>query len=177
MPTRHLRPIRTRLRAAALVACATLALLCAACAEDDADADEPLVLELDAKARVTIDAEIGTAAIPRTGLQQVWVNRSSGWDPCPEMLSTEFPPETCWIRVLIGETPVAVLLPEPNGTLGPYPIPVHFDVFDFAAGDYQLWLIQVGRLEVRHTEGAPLLIVPAPEPTPTAATQDAGSGG
>jgi len=177
MPTRHPVSVRTRLRAAALVACAALALLGATCAQDDTDSDEPFVLDLDEKARVTIEAEFGTAAIPRTGLQQIWVNRSSGWDPCPEMLSTEFPPETCWIRVLIGETPVAVLLPEPNGTLGPYPIPVHFDVFDFAAGDYQLWLIQVGRLEVRHTEGAPLLIEPAPEQTPTAAAQAAGSGG
>ena len=177
MPTRPRFPILRRLRAAALVACAALALFFAACADDDTDADEPLVLELDDKARVTIEADIGTAAIPRTGLQQIWVNRSSGWDPCPEMLSTEFPPETCWIRVLIGETPVAVLLPEPNGTLGPYPIPVHFDVFDFAAGDYQLWLIQVGRLEVRHTEGASLLIEPAPQQTPAAVAQPAGSEG
>lgn len=152
----------------ALVACAALVLLAAACAEDETDSDEPLVLSLDDKARVTIEAEFGTTEVARAGLQQIWVNQSSGWDPCPEMLSTEFPPETCWIRVLIGEIPVAVLLPEPNGTLGPYPIPLHFDVFDFEAGDYQLWLIQVGRLEVRHTEGAPLQIEPAPERTPAA---------
>lgn len=169
MLTRHLFPSLKRLRAVALVVCAALALLAAACAEDDTDSAEPFVLDLDDKARVTIDAEFSTTEIPRVGLQQIWVNQSSGWDPCPEMLSTEFPPDTCWIRVLIGETPVAVLLPEPNGTLGPYPIPVHFDVFDFEVGDYQLWLVQVGRLEVRHSEAAPLRIKPAQEETPAAA--------
>lgn len=146
-----------------MLACAVLVLAFAACAQDEPNSDEPFVLDLDDKTRVTIVADIGTTTVPRTGLQQIWVTESSGWDPCPEMLGTEFPPETCWIRVLIGETPVAVLLPEPNGTLGPYPIPVHFDVFDFEPGEYQLWLIQVGRLEIRHTEGASLQIEPASE--------------
>ncbi len=150
-----------------LLACAMLALALGACGPEEPDADEPFVLALDDKTRVTIMADIGTTEIPAAGLQQIWVTESSGWDPCPEMLGTEFPPDTCWIRVLIGETPVAVLLPEPSGTLGPYPIPVHFDVFQFAPGEYQLWLIQVGRLEVRHTEGATVRIGPAPQETPT----------
>ncbi len=160
----------TRLPTLALAACVILALLLGACGPDEADPDEPFVLDLDDKTRVTIVADIGTTEIPGAGMQQIWVTESSGWDPCPEMLGTEFPPDTCWIRVLIGETPVAVLLPEPNGTLGPYPIPVHFDVFDFEPGEYQLWLIQVGRLEVRHTEGATVRIDSPPEETPAASS-------
>ena len=167
MPARFTTTNLASLRALVLLACAVLALVLSACGPEEPDADEPFVLDLDDKTRVTIVADIGTTEIPGAGLQQIWVTESSGWDPCPEMLGTEFPPDTCWIRVLIGETPVAVLLPEPNGTLGPYPIPVHFDVFEFAPGEYQLWLIQVGRLEVRHTEGATVRIDPAPQETPT----------
>ena len=163
MVSRHRFSTLAGLRALALIACATLALLLAACAQDEADSDEPLVLDLDDKARVTIEAEFSTTKIPRAGLQQIWLSQSSGWDPCPAMLSPEFPPDVCWIRVLIDETQVAVLLPEPNGTLGPYPILLHFDVFDFEPGEHLMWLIQVGRLEVRHTDGAPLQIEPPAE--------------
>ena len=163
MVSRHRFSTLPGLRAVALIACATLALLLAACAQDEADSDEPLVLDLDDKTRVTIEAEFSTTTIPRAGLQQIWVRQSSGWDPCPAILTTEFPPDICWIRVLIDETLVAVLLPEPDGTLGPYPIPLHFDVFDFELGEHQVWLIQVGRLEVRHSDGASLQIEPPAE--------------
>ena len=167
MLTRHLSSSRPRLCAAALVACALLALGLVACAPDEAESDEPLVLDVDDKARVTIEAEFGTTKIHLAGRQELWITRSSGWDPCPEALGTEFQPETCWISAYIDETRVAVLLPEPNGTLGPYAIPVHFDVFDFKPGDHFLRLVQVGRLELRYTEASPLEIVLPPEATPT----------
>ena len=163
MVTRRSRTLLARLCALALAACAALALALAACEPEAAEPDEPLTLSLDDKARVTIDAEISTTKLTNAGLQALWVRESSGWDPCPEMLSTEFPPETCWIRVLISETQIAVLLPAPDGSLGPYGIPVHFDVFDFEPGEYEVWLIQVGRLELRHTEASPLQIEPPAE--------------
>lgn len=170
MLTQHLLPTLRRLLALALIACAALALVLAACAADEADADEPLVLDVDDKARTTIEAEFGTTTIQRMGRQEVWITQSSGWDPCPEVLGTEFQPETCWIRAYIDETQIAVLLPEPNGTLGPYAIPVHFDVFDFAPGDHFLRLVQVGRLELRYTDASPLEIVLPAEETPTPAS-------
>ena len=162
MPTRHPFPTLPRLRALALAACAVLALILAACADDEAATDEPFTLDLADKARVTIDADFGTTTVPAAGLQQLWLSQSSGWDPCPEALGTEIQPETCWIRVLIDETQIAALLPEPDGTLGPYPIPVHFDVFDFEPGSHVFWLLQVGRLELRKTEQFQFQIEPPP---------------
>jgi len=144
-----------------------LALVLAACGPEDQESDEPLVLEVADKARVTIEAEFGTTTLPGAGRQELWITRSSGWDPCPEMLGTQFQPETCWIRAYIDETLVATLLPEPNGTLGPYAVPIHFDVFDFAPGQHFLRLVQVGRLELRYTDAAPLEIVLPEEETPT----------
>ncbi len=171
MLTRHPRSTILLLRVVALMTCAALALGLGACAQDGAESDEPLVLDVGDKARVTIEAEFGTAKVQRAGRQELWVTRSSGWDPCPEVLGTEFQPESCWIRAYIDETPVAVLLPEPNGTLGPYAIPIHFDVFEFQPGEHFLRLVQVGRLELRYTEASPLEIVLPPEvaPTPTVA--------
>ena len=126
----HLRTL-TRLRAPAWAACVAVALVLAACGPEEPESDEPIVLDVADKARVTIEAEFGTTKVEMAGLQELWITRSSGWDPCPEMLGTEFQPETCWIRAYVDETLVATLLPEPNGTLGPYAIPLHFDVFDF----------------------------------------------
>lgn len=149
------------LRVLALAVGLALALVLAACADDEAG-DEPLALALADKTRVKIDAEFGTTKVPLAGRQELWVNQSSGWDPCPEVLGTEFPPDTCWIRVVIDETQVAVLLPEPNGTLGPYPVSVHFDVFDFEPGEHYFWLVQVGRLELRETEQFPFQLEAPP---------------
>ena len=157
----------TRLRALAWLACLALAL--AACGPNEPEPDEPIVLDVADKARVTIEAEFGTTTVEMAGRQELWITRSSGWDPCPEALGTEFQPETCWVRAYIDETLVATLLPEPNGSLGPYAIPIHFDVFDFAPGRHFLRLVQVGRLELRYTDALPLeMALPAPEtPTPT----------
>ena len=174
---RHL-PTLTRLRALAWAACVALVLALAACGPDDAASDEPFVLDVADKARVTIEAEFGTTKVEMAGLQELWITRSSGWDPCPEMLGTEFQPETCWIRAYVDETLVATLLPEPNGTLGPYAIPLHFDVFDFAPGQHFLRLVQVGRLELRYTDASPLELVLSAEETPAPAAQGSpGSGG
>ncbi len=159
-------------RAVALAACAVVALVLAACEPEEPESDEPIVLDVADKARVMIEAEFGTSKVALDGRQELWVTRSSGWDPCPEMLSTEFQPETCWIRAYIDETQIATLLPEPDGTLGPYAIPIHFDVFDFAPGDHFLRLVQVGRLELRFTEASPLEmeLPPKESPTPAAGT-------
>lgn len=160
----------SRLCALALGACAAAALILAACGPEAADLDEPVVLDVGDKAKVTIEAEFGTTEVPLAGRQEVWVTRSSGWDPCPEALGTEFQPESCWIRVYLDETQIAVLLPEPNGTLGPYAIPIHFDVFEFPPGVHYLRLVQVGRLELRYTEASRLTIeLPADRP-PTPAS-------
>ena len=167
MVTRRQLPILTRLRALALAACAVVALVGADCGLGEAESDEPFVLDVGDKARVTIEAEFGTTKVVRLGLQELWITQSSGWDPCPDVLGTEFQPDTCWISAYIDETRIAVLLPEPNGTLGPYAIPIHFDVFDFAPGQHFLRLVQVGRLELRYTEASPLEIELPPENTPT----------
>lgn len=158
MPTRRPFATVTRLCALALTAWAVLALVLAACGLGEAESEEPVVLDVDDKARVVIEAEFGTTKVSLEGRQELWITRSSGWDPCPEVLGTEFQPETCWIRAYIDETQVATLLPEPNGTLGPYGIPIHFDVFDFLPGEHFLRLVQVGRLELRYTEASPLEI-------------------
>ena len=175
-------PPRPRLRVLALAACVALALAFTACEPDAPESDEPLVLDVADKARVTIEAEFGTTRVEMAGRQELWITRSSGWDPCPEALGTEFQPETCWVRAYIDETLVATLLPEPNGTLGPYAIPIHFDVFDFAPGQHFLRLVQVGRLELRYTDALPLEMAlpapatPTPTPTPTpTATPAAGA--
>jgi len=146
-----------------------VALVLAACGPEATDPDELLVLDVSDKARVTIEAEFGTTKVQRAGRQELWISRSSGWDPCPEVLGTEFQPETCWIRAYIDETQVAVLLPEPNGTLGPYAIPIHFDVFEFLPGEHFLRLVQVGRLELRYTEASRLEIELPADTTPTPA--------
>ena len=173
----HLRTL-TRLRAPAWAACVAVALVVAACGPVEPESGEPLVLDVADKARVTIEAEFGTTKVEMAGLQKLWITRSSGWDPCPEMLGTEFQPETCWIRAYVDETLVATLLPEPNGTLGPYAIPLHFDVFDFAPGQHFLRLVQVGRLELRFTDASPLEIVqPAEESPAPAAQESSGNGG
>lgn len=161
------RPALTRLRALASLACIALALALVACGPDEPESDEPYVLDVADKARVTIEADFGTTTVQGAGRQELWITRSSGWDPCPEMLGTEFQPETCWVRAYIDETLVATLLPEPNGTLGPYAIPIHFDVFDFAPGQHFLRLVQVGRLELRYTDASPLEIVLPEEETTT----------
>ena len=163
---RYTLPTPKRLYALTLAACVTLLLGFAACGPE-ADADEPFVLDVSDKARVTIEAEFATAKVELAGRQELWITQSSGWDPCPEMLGTEFQPETCWIRAYLDETQIAVLLPEPNGALGPYAIPIHFDVYDFAHGEHFLRLVQVGRLELRYTEAWPLELVPPAEKTPT----------
>ena len=149
-----------------------LALVLVACGPGEPESDEPFVLDVADKAQVTIEAEFATTKVQIAGRQELWITRSSGWDPCPEVLGTEFQPETCWIRAYIDETLIATLLPEPNGTLGPYAIPVHFDVFEFAPGHHFLRLVQVGRLELRYTDASPLeLELPAEEtPTPAAGT-------
>ena len=165
----HHFPTRTRLRALAWAACVALALVAAACGPEEPESDEPLVLDVADKARVTIEAEFGTTKVEMAGRQELWITRSSGWDPCPEALGTEFQPETCWIRAYVDETLVATLLPEPNGTLGPYAIPLHFGVFDFAPGHHFLRLVQVGRLELRYTDASPLEMVLGAEETPTPA--------
>ncbi|MDE2868423.1 MAG: hypothetical protein OXR64_05510 [Chloroflexota bacterium] len=165
----HQLPTLSRLRALASVACLALALALAACGPDEPESDEPFVLDVADKAKVTIEAEFGTTKVQMAGRQELWVTRSSGWDPCPEVLGTEFQPETCWIRAYIDETLVATLLPEPNGTLGPYAIPIHFDVFEFLPGQHFLRLVQVGRLELRYTDASPLEIVLPVEETPTPA--------
>lgn len=146
-----------------------VALVLAACGPEATDPDELLVLDVSDKARVTIEAEFGTTKVQRAGRQELWISRSSGWDPCPEVLGTEFQPETCWIRAYIDETQVAVLLPEPNGTLGPYAIPIHFDVFEFLPGEHFLRLVQVGRLELRYTEALRLEVELPADTTPTPA--------
>lgn len=171
MSSRIQTPVPTRLRVLALAVCAALALIAAACGPEEPDTDQPLVLDVGDKAKVTIEAEFGTTSVQLAGRQEIWINQSSGWDPCPEMLDTKFQPETCWIRAYIDETQIAVLLPEPNGTLGPYAIPIHFDVFDFAPGGHFLRLVQVGRLELRFTDASPLEFVrpAAKTPTPAAA--------
>lgn len=169
MLVRNTFPTLSRLRALALGACAVVALLLAACEPEAADPDEPIVLDVSDKARVTIEAEFGTTKVQLAGRQELWITRSSGWDPCPEVLGTEFQPEACWIRAYIDETQVAVLLPEPNGTLGPYAIPVHFDVFEIPPGKHFLRLVQVGRLELRYTDASPLEIELPADSTPAAA--------
>ena len=166
------RPTWTRLHALAWAAWVALALMLAACGPEEPESDEPLVLDVADKARVTIEAEFGTTTVEMAGRQELWITRSSGWDPCPEVLGTEFQPETCWVRAYIDETLVATLLPEPNGTLGPYAIPLHFDVFDFAPGRHFLRLVQVGRLELRYTDASPLEIV---LPEAETATPSAGA--
>lgn len=165
----HDVPTLTRLRALAWAACVALALVLGACLPEEPESDEPLVLEVADKARVTIEADFGTTTLEMRGRQEIWITRSSGWDPCPEVLGTEFQPETCWIRAYIDETLVATLLPEPNGTLGPYAIPLHFGVFDFAPGKHFLRLVQVGRLELRYTDALPLEMVLSAEATATPA--------
>lgn len=168
----------TRLRALACAACVAAALVLAACGPDDADSDEPIVLDVADKARVTIEADFGTTKVEMTGLQELWITRSTGWDPCPEMLGTEFQPETCWVRAYVDETLIATLLPEPNGTLGPYAIPIHFDVFDFTPGQHFLRLVQVGRLELRYTDASPLeLVLTAEETLAPAAQESPGNRG
>ncbi len=135
-------------------------LLAAACAEDaEVEPDE---LDLADKTRVTVEAEFGTSSIPRAGRQEIWVTRSVGWDPCPEVVGARHPPPTCWIRVLIDDVQVAVVLPEPDGSFGPFPVAVHFDVFDIAPGAHQIQLVQVGRLEVRATPPGALQVEPPP---------------
>ena len=53
---------------------------------------------------------------------------------------------------MIDDTQIAVVLPEPDGTFGPFPIAIHFDVFEFDVGSRQIQFVQVGRLEVRETK-------------------------
>jgi hypothetical protein len=110
------------------------------------------------KARIVIDAEFGSSSVRGEGRQNIWIMRSSGWEPCPEMFGAETAPETCWIRVFIDDTQVAVVMPEPDGTFGPFPVAIHFDVLDFSPGMHEVWMLQSGRFEIRETVGAKLRV-------------------
>ncbi len=109
-------------------------------------------------ARIRVDAEFGATAIAPVGSQVVWLLSSSGWDPCPALGEGALEPEICWIRVMLDETQLAVLFPEPEGTLGPLPLSINFDVFDIAPGPHELRLVQTGRLEIRETSPVEVLV-------------------
>ena len=135
-----------------LVTAVVLALMLVACRDDGVlDPDASDVLDKD-KARATVEIELGTSKVTASGRQHIWVTTSDGWNPCPEPHGSKHPPELCWIRVMVDDTQIAIVLPEPDGTFGPFPIAIHFDVFDFGTGVHQIQLLQVGRLEVRETE-------------------------
>ena len=104
------------------------------------------------KVRATVEIELGTTKVTASGRQNIWVAGSNGWNPCEESHDAKHPPEDCWIRVMIDDTQIAVVLPEPDGTFGPFPIAIHFDVFEFDVGLRQIQFVQVGRLEVRETK-------------------------
>ena len=125
----------------------------AACASENFR--EPKLVD---RARIDIDVEFGASSVRRDGRQNIWVMRSSGWEPCPEMFGAEAAPETCWIRVFIDDTQVAVVMPEPDGTFGPFPVAIHFEVFDFSPGVHEIRLLQIGRFEIRETTGAKLRV-------------------
>jgi hypothetical protein len=117
------------------------------------------------KARVTVRADFGDGSIEGVGRQIVWLTHSDGWATCPESIGEELPPETCWIRVMVDDTQIAVLFPDQEGSLGPFPIVIHFGVFPIEPGVHLLQLVQSGRLEVRET-AAVELVVRAPEAPP-----------
>ena len=137
-----------------LVTAVVLALVLLACRDEGVR--DPDVSEALDKVRATVPMELGTSKVTASGRQDIWVTSSDGWNPCVEAHDSKHPPEVCWIRVMIDDTQIAVVLPEPNGTFGPFPIAIHFDVFDFGTGLHQIQLLQVGRLEVRETN--PLMI-------------------
>ena len=151
-------PTRRGLRAAIAPAIAAVVmLLVAGCGADDEGDGVGAILEAD-KPHVTVDAAFGQTELVAEGRQTVWIQRSAGWDPCPDRLVGDVPPETCWVRVFVDDTQVFILFPEPDGSLGPFPITVHFGVFQFEPGDHALRLVQATRLDVRETEPTTLKV-------------------
>jgi hypothetical protein len=129
---------------------AVVMLLVAGCGADGDGDSLAAILEAD-KTRVTVDATFDQTELVAEGRQTVWIRQSSGWDPCPDRLVADVPPEACWVRVFVDDTQVSILFPEPDGSLGPFPITIHFGVFQFAPGDHALRLVQSTRLDVRET--------------------------
>lgn len=148
---RSLRPI-----AAGLLVSAAVVIGLAACGASDGGPEAAVGVVPDA--RIRVDAEFGATAIAPVGRQVVWLLSSSGWDPCPTLGEGALEPEICWIRVMLDGVQLAVLFPEPEGTLGPLPLSVNFDVFDIAPGPHELRLVQTGRLETRETFPVEVLV-------------------
>ncbi len=155
--------MRRALRIAIAPAIAAAAiLLMAACGADDDSDNQVSILDAD-KPHVTVDATFGQTELEAVGRQTLWIRQSDGWDPCPDELVGDVPPEACWIRVFVDDTQVSILFPEPDGSLGPFPITIHFDVFHFGPGDHALRLVQSTRLDVRETAPTTLMIrLPSP---------------
>ena len=130
-----------------------LVLVLAACAGGNSPKQD-----LEDKARIVIDAEFGSLSVRGEGRQNIWIMRSGGWEPCPEMFGAETAPDTCWIRIFIDDTQVAIVMPDPDGTFGPFPVAIHFDVLDFSPGLHEVRLLQIGRFEIRETAGVKLRV-------------------
>ncbi len=145
----HLSALRVFRYWFGLVAAVVLALVLLACTDEGVPKLD--VPDESDKVRATVDIELGTTKVTASGRQNIWVSSSNGWNPCAESHDAKHPPEDCWIRVMIDDTQIAVVLPEPDGTFGPFPIAIHFDVFEFDVGSRQIQFVQVGRLEVRET--------------------------
>ena len=144
--------LRTAIAAAAI-------LLMAACGADDDSDDLAAILDAD-KPHVTVDATFGQTELEALGRQTLWIRQSDGWDPCPDELVGDVPPEPCWIRVFVDDTQVSILFPDPDGSLGPFPITIHFGVFHLYPGEHALRLVQATRLDVRETAPTTLMIRP-----------------
>ncbi len=149
-------PHPPRPTAAGLLVLASVVIALAAC--DAAGGGPEAAVDALPGARIRVDAEFGATAIAPAGAQIVWLLSSSGWDPCPTLSEGALEPEICWIRVMLDETQLAVLFPEPDGTLGPLPLSINFDVFDIAPGPHELRLVQNGRLDVRETSPVEVLV-------------------
>lgn len=157
-------------RASALVAAVGVAAALAACAEER-PSGKPAPLPDDQKARVPLEAMFGDTTVDLVRRVRVWLLKSDGWTPCPEVASTAVPPRECWVRVTLNGEQIAILYPEPDGRLGPFPIPLHPEIFEFKPGTYALQLLQEGPLEVRQTEPQTITVrdvTPTPTPLPTA---------
>ncbi|MBM4435763.1 MAG: hypothetical protein FJ029_00715 [Actinobacteria bacterium] len=157
-------------RAGALVAALAAAAL-AACGPAGA---RPAAgsLTADQKPHVSIEATYGETTVDLVRRVRVWLLRSDGWTPCPELAASAGPPPECWVRVTLNGEQIAILYPEPDGWLGPFPIPLHPEIFQLKPGAYRLQLVQEGSLEVRLTTPQTITVrdvTPTPSPTPTTA--------
>lgn len=114
-----------------------------------------------------IEVTLADNTVPPEGVGVLWVNRSVGWAPYESPGDGRLPPDEYGVQVFINDERIGVAWPDETGGLGPRPLAVPQNVWEFPLGEHTLKFVQKGPEVWR--ESAPIIIVVTEDfkPTPT----------